>query len=197
MRELIRVSEKIFLIILAATVIVRLAPAVPYHPQVLLFLFSELIGVFFILTQRKGDWAVSPYATGIAFFGTAAALLVRPEGTALAPEAVTVALTFTGAAIALFGKLSLRRSFGLVPANRGVKTGGLYAFVRHPIYCGYVINHVGLLLLYASWWNFAVLAFAWVMLWLRAVEEEKFLLTDPEYSAYAERVRYRIVPGLI
>jgi len=197
MRELIRVSEKIFLIILAATVIVRLAPAVPYHPQVLLFLFSELIGVFFILTQRKGDWAVSPYATGIAFFGTAAALLVRPEGTALAPEAVTVALTFTGAAIALFGKLSLRRSFGLIPANRGVKVGGAYRFVRHPMYSGYVMNHIGLLLVYFSAWNVCVYLITWTLLYLRAVEEEKFLMQDPEYVDYASKVKARMIPGLV
>lgn len=197
MREAIRISEKIFLLILAATVIVRLGPVVHTHPQVLLFLISELVGVFFILTQRKGDWAISPYATGIAFFGTTAALLVKPEGQTLAPEAVTTALTFIGAAIALFGKLSLRRSFGLVAANRGVKTGGLYAFVRHPIYGGYVINHVGLLLLYASWWNVTVLGLAGIMLWLRAVEEEKFLLADPEYGAYAEKVRFRILPGIV
>lgn len=197
MRELIRLSEKAFLLILAAIVVVRLGPAVPTHPQVLLFLISELVGVFFILTQRKGDWAVSPYATGIAFFGTAASLMVRPEGQTLAPEVVTTLLTFVGATIGLMGKLSLRRSFGLVAANRGVKTGGMYAFVRHPIYCGYVINHIGLLLVYASWWNLAVLGFAWTMLWLRAVEEERFLLQDPAYGAYAERVRFRILPGVI
>lgn len=197
MREVIRFAEKAFLIILAATVIVRLVPAIPTHPQVLMFLFSELIGVVFILTQRKGDWAVTPYATAISFVGTAAALLIVPEGRMLAPEAVTTTLVFGGAAIALFGKLSLRRSFGLVPANRGVKTGGMYAFVRHPIYCGYVINHVGMLLLYFSAWNVAVLGLAWVMLWLRAVEEERFLLQDPAYVAYAGQVRYRIFPGIV
>lgn len=197
MRDFIRIAERLFLIVLAATVLVRLTPAVPTHPQVLMFLFSELIGVVFILTQRKGDWAVSPYATGISFVGTAAALMLMPEGKTLAPEALTTALVFGGGAIALFGKLSLRRSFGIVPANRGVKTGGMYAFVRHPIYCGYVINHIGMLLVYFSAWNIAVLGLAWVMLWLRAVEEERFLLQDPAYVAYAGQVRYRIFPGLV
>lgn len=197
MRDFIRYAEKAFLIVLAVTVIIRLAPSISTHPQVLMFLFSELIGVVFILTQRKGDWAATPYATGIAFVGTAAALMLMPEGRTLAPEAITTALVFGGGAIAMFGKLSLRRSFGLVPANRGVKTGGMYAFVRHPIYCGYVINHIGMLLVYFSLWNVAVLGLAWVMLWLRAVEEERFLLQDPAYVAYAGNVRYRIFPGIV
>ncbi len=197
MRDVIRIFEKIFLIILAAIVIMRLAPAVPEHPQLLLFLVSELAGVVFILTQRKGDWAVSPYVTAIAFVGTAAPLCAIPVGQMLVPEFITTFLTLVGASIALMGKFSLRRSFGLVAANRGVKTGGLYALVRHPIYCGYVINHIGLLLLYASPWNALIFSVAWLAFWLRAIEEERFLLADPAYRDYASRVRYRIIPGII
>ncbi len=197
MRELIRISEKVFLVVLAAITVSRLGPVVSQHPQVLLFLISELVGVVFILTQRKGDWACSPYATTIAFAGTAAALCVVPDGATVAPEWLSTVLTLVGGSIAFLGKLSLRRSFGLVAANRGVKTGGMYAFVRHPIYCGYVINHIGLLMVYLSAWNLAVLGFCWLMLWLRAVEEEKFLLQDPAYGTYAAQVRYRIVPGVI
>lgn len=197
MSDLIRFSEKLFFVLLSIWTFTRLGPAVPEHPAVLLFLISELVAVAFILTQRKGTWSSSPYAATIAFVGTAAPLFVEAEGVALAPDAVSLLLTFLGGAIALFGKLSLRRSFGLVAANRGVKTGGLYAFVRHPIYCGYIINHCGLLLVYASAFNVAVIALAWTMLWLRACEEERFLLTDPAYSDYAGKVRHRLIPGLL
>lgn len=197
MSNLIRYSEKLFLIVLSAWTLMRLGPVVPEHPPVLLFLISELVAVLFILTQRKGDWATSGYATAIAFIGTAAPLFVLAEGVALAPEPVALLLTFLGGAIALFGKLSLRRSFGLVAANRGVKTGGLYAFVRHPIYCGYMINHIGLLMVYASAWNVAVIALGWTMLWLRTREEERFLMMDPAYGDYASKVRFRLLPGLL
>lgn len=197
MRELIRIFEKIFLLTLAAIVIMRMAPAVPRHPQLMLFLASELVGLLFILTQRKGDWTASPRAAAIAFLGTAAPLCAVPSGQLLVPELVTTVFTLLGAGIALLGKLSLRRSFGLIAANRGVKTGGMYAFVRHPIYCGYIINHIGVLLLYASPWNALVFATAWLAFWLRAGEEERFLLADPAYGDYAARVRYRLLPGII
>ena len=36
------------------------------------------------------------------------------------------------------GKVVLGRSFGLVPANRGIVARGPYLLVRHPIYAGYL-----------------------------------------------------------
>ena len=36
-----------------------------------------------------------------------------------------------------------RRSFGLMPANRGIVCTGLYRAVRHPIYAGYLVTHIG------------------------------------------------------
>jgi protein-S-isoprenylcysteine O-methyltransferase Ste14 len=35
------------------------------------------------------------------------------------------------------------------------------------------------------------------LLYLRVVEEERFLLNDPQYVDYANTVRSRVIPGLI
>ncbi len=197
MADLVRLAERIVLIILSGIVVWRLLPVLGLHPQVTLLLASELSAVFFLLIQRKGTWSSSVYTTTIAFAGTAAALCVLPTGTSIAPDVVTAPLIMVGTAIALAAKLSLRRSFGLVPANRGVKVGGAYRFVRHPMYTGYVLNHIGFLLMFFSVWNIAVYLSCWVLLYLRAIEEERFLLTDPAYCAYKDAVRGRIIPGLI
>ncbi len=37
----------------------------------------------------------------------------------------------------VFRKVLLGLSFGVVAANRGVKIGGPYSFIRHPMYAGY------------------------------------------------------------
>ncbi len=197
MADFIRLAERVTLVVLAGMVIWRLIPVLGPHPHVLLLLASELSAVVFLLIQRKGTWATSFYTTFIAFAGTAAALCVVPGGITLAPDYVTAPLIWVGTAIALAAKLSLRRSFGLVPANRGVKVSGAYRFVRHPMYTGYVLNHIGFLLLFFSAWNLVVYATCWVLLYLRAIEEERFLLQDPEYVDYARTVKARIVPGLI
>lgn len=197
MADLIRIAERVFLILLSTLVIVRLWPSLPTHPQLLLFLVSELVGVVIILIQRRGTWTTDPWPVLVAFMGTGVGLLVQPEGKAYVPEIVSVSLVFIGAIISLLAKLNLNRSFGLVPANRGVKTGGVYRLVRHPMYLGYMINQLGFFMVYTSPVNFAIYAVAWTCFWIRAREEEKFLMTDPAYQEYASRVRSRLIPGLV
>lgn len=196
MPELVRWIERLFLIPLSGLVIYRVAPQVFEHPQMLLFLASELVGVVLLLTQRRGTWSTKPYPLIIALIGTGVGLLVIPEGAKLAPEWVSVLLVFGGATISLMAKLFLGRSFGVVPANRGVKHRGVYRFVRHPMYAGYIMNQLGFLLLFFSWHNVMVYAVAWLAFWLRAVEEEKFLEKDEAYREYRKRVRYRLIPGI-
>jgi len=198
MSDLVRFLERAVLIVLSTLVVMRFLPSFQLHPQTILVLASEIVGVFFILTQRKGVWSTDPYATLIAFLGTAAPLcIINVGGQALIPEYISSMLVLSGTTIALFAKLSLRRSFGLIPANRGVKKDGAYRFVRHPMYTGYVINHIGMLLVFPSVWNICAYLATWTLLTLRAIEEEKFLKQDPEYVRYTEKVRSRIIPGLI
>jgi protein-S-isoprenylcysteine O-methyltransferase Ste14 len=197
MAKLILYAERIFLTLLSASIIYRLVPHVTEHPQIALFLFSELVGVILILSQRRGDATTAPMPVIIAFICTGIGLLVLPTGAQLVSDAVSSFLVFSGAAIALGAKLSLRRSFGIVPANRGVKRGGLYRLVRHPMYSGYIINQAGFLLLYFSAWNVAIYAVAWMAFWIRACEEEKFLSQDPDYRDYASHVKSRLLPGLV
>ena len=49
------------------------------------------------------------------------------------PDEVTAIVSGVGVVIVIVGKMTLGRSFGLVPANRGVVTAGPYMNVRHPI----------------------------------------------------------------
>src|SRR5262249_54450259 len=65
---------------------------------------------------------------------------------ALAPEVLTVALSAAGLFVVIAGKVTLGRSFGLMPANRGVVSSGVYRLVRHPIYMGYLVTHLAFLL---------------------------------------------------
>lgn len=194
--ELVRWGERLVLIPLAALVIARIAPQLPQHPQLALFLVSEIVGVVLLLLQRQGSFNAGFYPVAIAIIGTAAGLLVIPTGTQLAPDAVSTALVMGGGAIALAAKLFLGRSFGIVPANRGVKASGVYRLVRHPMYAGYMLNQLGFLLTFFSPANVAIYAVTWTAFWLRAVEEEKFLCQDPDYRQYAEKVRYRLLPGI-
>jgi protein-S-isoprenylcysteine O-methyltransferase Ste14 len=115
---------------------------------------------------------------------------------ALAPERVTVAISAAGLLVVVAGKLSLGRSFGLMPANRGVVCTGLYTVVRHPIYMGYLITHVAFLAANPTLWNIAALLTGDIALMARAVCEEATLARDAQYREYLTRVRWRVVPGV-
>ena len=167
------------------------------HVTGLLLLVSEALVVALTLVRRNAaivdrSWKAR-ILTGVATFG---ALLVRPAGVAAAPESVAIVISATGLIIVVLGKLSLGRSFGLTPANRGVVSTGLYRIVRHPIYLGYLITHVGFVVANPADWNLAVLAAADVALMLRAICEERTLALDDQYRAYMGRVRWRVIPGI-
>lgn len=161
-----------------------------------LVLLSEGVIVFFLLIRRaSSDISLRPQDWLAAIIGTIAPLLVAKteEPSFLG---FGVALMLAGMATQVSAKLSLRRSFGLVPANRGVKTGGAYRFARHPMYLGYMISHVGFLLLAPTFWNAAVYIVCWTCLLLRIEFEERLLSADPGYQAFKTKVRFRLLPGI-
>jgi protein-S-isoprenylcysteine O-methyltransferase Ste14 len=123
--------------------------------------------------------------------------LLRPATVAaLVPGPLTVALSMAGLAVVITGKMSLGRSFGLIPANRGIVSSGLYRLVRHPIYLGYLVTHAAFLAANPTAWNLAILLTADAALLARAVCEEGTLAADPSYRAYQQTVRWRVCPGL-
>lgn len=163
-----------------------------------LLLISETAVLAFVLIRRPteaisrnlGDWL-------LAIAATAAPLLITPASHALpALVMVGVLLVLLGNMGQAVAKLALRRSFGVAPANRGVKVAGPYAFVRHPMYAGYLLVHIGNLLLFPSVQNLLVYGLGWWAQILRLRAEEALLLQDPAYQAYARKVRWRLVPGL-
>ena len=72
---------------------------------------------------------------------------------------------------------------------------GLYAHVRHPMYLGGLVLLLGIPFSLGSWWGVFVLVLMMPALIWRLFDEERFLAKNlPGYSAYRNRVRYRLVP---
>jgi protein-S-isoprenylcysteine O-methyltransferase Ste14 len=164
----------------------------------LLLLASETLVVVFTVFRRSPSTVDrslrARLLTAISMMGPP---LVRPAAVAaLAPELITVALSAAGLLVVIAGKISLGRSFGLMPANRGIVSTGLYRLVRHPIYMGYLITHVGFLAANPTIWNAMTLVGADIALLIRAKREELTLARDAAYRSYQERVRWRVLPGL-
>jgi protein-S-isoprenylcysteine O-methyltransferase Ste14 len=162
----------------------------------MLILVAETFTVTFAVIRRVGAIATSFFPWAVAFLGTYLPLSVMPVGTPIIPVWAGVFLMLYGLLISLSAKLSLRRSFGLVAACRGVRRGGPYKVVRHPMYLGYYVINVGFVLLNPSLWNLGIYTCAFIATLLRIREEEKMLLQDPAYRDYADDVRYRMLPGI-
>ena len=161
-----------------------------------ILLMSESLPVFLILTRRKAN-ALSdkPLDWFLALVGTTLPLLALPVGSnPLMPAGLSGAMMLLGLYVQISAKAILGRSFGLIAANRGIKVAGPYRIVRHPIYAGYTITHVGFLLAFPSVWNLVLYSTQLVVQVARLLREEHLLNQDQSYRDYAVRVRYRLVP---
>jgi protein-S-isoprenylcysteine O-methyltransferase Ste14 len=161
--------------------------------SLLLTVFETLIVFYSLCRPAPKQTNTSPYDWTIALAGTFILLLMRP-----APQvhdhAPILAIQFLGMSISLVALLSLNKSWGLVAANRGVKTGGMYGVVRHPIYAGYFISFAAFLSQNPTAANATIyLLFVGLEL-LRMGAEERLLCRDPEYVTYCRNTRWRVLP---
>jgi len=116
----------------------------------------------------------------------------------------TGALATAGLVLELFGvvltqvaRVYMGRSFGILPANRGIVSMGPFRWVRHPIYFGWLVLSIGYAMSYASPRNIMLIAVTLPFMVWRIDQEEAHLSADPEYRSYMTRVPYRLWPGVI
>ncbi|HEY2253537.1 MAG TPA: isoprenylcysteine carboxylmethyltransferase family protein [Planctomycetaceae bacterium] len=168
------------------------------QPANLLLIPSEGLVVIFLLFRRRTDQISMRWQDWIlALSATLSPMLVEPGvAQALVPVTVGAALLIMGTIIQVHAKLTLGRSFGCVPAHRGLKLAGPYRFVRHPMYAGYLLGHVAFLLMNPTLWNVAAYAVCYALQIPRLVAEERLLANDRAYREYQAAVKYRLIPGI-
>jgi len=138
----------------------------------------------------------SPALWLLAFAATCLPLALRPTAPSSWAAAGNI-LQLAGILSILASMLSLQRSFGIVPAHRGIRTQGVYNVVRHPLYASELVWMLGFAIANPSAWNVGLWLFDCVLQFTRACAEERFLGVDPLYSQYQARVKYRLLPLVI
>ncbi len=192
-------ADLLLIVIYAWFMIINLGAAYHGDLSVIVLVLQECCVIGLALRRRPATRAAqweSPESL-LGFSGTLAPLFVRPA--ALAPPAwlwIGVIVQAIGNVLALVSILQLGRSFGIVAANRGIQTGGLYRYVRHPLYAAYLLAFGGFVLAHPSVVNSVVLL-VWVGIQIARIHiEERVLGTDPAYCAYQRVVRHRLIPGV-
>jgi protein-S-isoprenylcysteine O-methyltransferase Ste14 len=154
--------------------------------------------VVFLLTRRRPaivtksiwNWIFAPTAAVLP-------LLLRPVASA---GSLAIAITSVGQvlglAIMVASLVTLNRSMGIVAANRGVKTGGPYAWVRHPLYAGEIVFLVSVVVSHWNYLNGSIVVAVILLQVIRSIHEEAVLLSDEQYVRYRAVVPCRLVPRL-
>jgi protein-S-isoprenylcysteine O-methyltransferase Ste14 len=167
-----RLSTIAFLILLAASVILRQRPtgrARGVEPRV-----SALMGSFLVY---------------------AIALFPRRE-LSLTAEVLSTSLILVGSAAAVFALRRLGRSFSVMAEARRLVISGVYRVVRHPLYLAEEIATIGLAVQFLSYWTALLLALQ-IAFQLRRMYNEEVILGEifPEYAAYKSKTA-RLIPGI-
>lgn len=145
------------------------------------------------VTPNPWYWALAFVATYWGFLTWG----VQNEGRRVAPVLIVNTIAILGTAIELWGRFSLGRNIGFVPAQRDIVVHGAYRFVRHPIYTGFFLGLLADCLAYWSPRNLLINGLFVFWFVIKSLVEESFLKNDPAYAAYLQRVRWHWIPGVI
>jgi protein-S-isoprenylcysteine O-methyltransferase Ste14 len=169
------------------------------HVTGLLLLVGESLVVVLTIVRRRAiavdRSAAAAIMTTVSLVGP---VLMRATSVpaSVMSDQLTAIVSAVGLLVVVAGKMTLGRSFGVVPANRGVVVRGPYTLVRHPIYTGYLITHAAFLLAHPAPWNLSIVLIADTALIVRALMEERVLSADASYRQYCQRVGWHLVPGV-
>jgi protein-S-isoprenylcysteine O-methyltransferase Ste14 len=109
-------------------------------------------------------------------------------------------LEAVGVAVFVMSRITLGRSFTPLPRPRDrstLRTTGIYARARHPVYGGLLIAGLGLSL-HRSPLVFGPTAVLAVVFWLKSIREEVWLTERyPDYAAYRRETPRRFIPWLV
>ena len=107
---------------------------------------------------------------------------------------ISLAILYMGTFIVIFGVISLRRCFSVVPfQTTTIKETGIYSSVRHPIYLGHLLVFLASTLSHNILSYICILIYIYVTV-LRINLEEDFLSQNKKYLDYKLTVPNRLIP---
>ncbi len=111
-----------------------------------------------------------------------------------------VALTFLGVAIAIWARIAIGSNWSarvVVKQGHELVRSGPYAYVRHPIYTGFLLAVIGTTIVIGEWRGVAAIAILAVAHTLKAQREEAAMISEfgETYQQYRRQTGF-LFPGL-
>jgi protein-S-isoprenylcysteine O-methyltransferase Ste14 len=167
----------------------------PSRWTVLLLLVSETYTLLLVITARRAVARdLSPLAVVATMYAAFCFAFYKLDTRPVVPEMIGSTIMFVAIGFSVVAKMTLGRSFGILPAHRKVVLGGPYRLVRHPIYFGYLVQDIGFILVNFHLQNFLVVAVLLICQVYRIRREELFLSQSADYRDYQKQVPWRLVP---
>ena len=157
---------------------------------------EALLVVLFLTRRRSLATSARPLDWALGMVGTFVPLFMRTTEELGTLGWLGEPVQIVGLVLSVIAVLSLGRSVGVVAADRGVKTNGLYRLVRHPLYAAYLVSYLGYVASYPSVRNVVITVVTFAAMNARALIEERFLARDGAYLEYLRHTRWRFVPGV-
>jgi protein-S-isoprenylcysteine O-methyltransferase Ste14 len=164
-----------------------------------IFVAQNLVLAGVVLMRRDHraiDTRVGHQLIAVAAFFSGAFMVGQPPSEGAALQAVSLIVSVAANLLGIATLLNLGRSFGILIACREIRTGGLYAIIRHPMYLSDILLRTGFVLGHRTPVALALMLLSVGLYIWRAILEERFLLGQPGYPEYMRKVRYRLLPGV-
>ena len=164
--------------------------------SVFLIVVTETVVAVFLVIRRNPKETHHSWQTWITTaLGTLAPFLLRPLD-ATADVLIGNIFQITGFTLQIMALLALNRSLGLLPAYRGIKSSGMYGWVRHPLYMAYLVTYLGFFINNPGVANGVVIVSGTAFLMMRIYYEEALLFRYKDYVQYAHKTRWRLIPAV-
>jgi protein-S-isoprenylcysteine O-methyltransferase Ste14 len=137
----------------------------------LLLVLRDFAAGYFFIKRKPAQAKAALFSSALAYVSSAIPLLYfGPVGVSKSLFLISDLLSIVGFLMVVFATLELGTSIGISPANRGLVRSGIYKYLRHPMYTGYVLSEFGLTLV--NPFNVILLLASMMLYFYRAKKEE-------------------------
>ena len=143
----------------------------------LLLVLRDFVAAYFFLKRKQTQVKATQFQSVLAYLSSAMPLVYfSPSEDVKLFFLISNVLSIAGFLLVALATIELGQSIGISPANRDYVRTGIYRYIKHPMYLGYVVSDVGMVFLNPL--NAVLLLISSSLYFMRARYEQKALNTD-------------------